>query len=614
MYFHAQGLTNSRYFYAVASSGGVVSVTEPAVASISSIPSDRERGELMRGLYRNIPVVVLCMMFGAAATCGGLLYLAPQRGFDIAAWFALGVAVAVLQLGLWLWQRRVGLADTQWRRWARRLILVSFADGARWGLATLWLAASGDPDQMMWVCMVAGGAACASVASLGSYAPAYYALLFPAIVPYLIRATTLSDPRYWGVAVLGAVVLLGMTWLGRLQSRTLDGALRLRFENLDLAEDLRRQRDLAQQANDAKAQFLAAASHDLRQPMHALGMFVAALRRTRLDSTEGRLLHQIEETVEAMGRLFENLLDVSQLDAGMTRPSAKAFAIQPMLSRLVREHASELQGRPLELRQVACTAFARTDPVLLERMLRNLVSNAVRHTARGRILVGCRRRGDRLSMEVWDTGPGIAAQDEARVFDEFVQLGNPERDRAKGLGLGLAITRRLAELLDCPITLRSQPGRGSVFAISVPLASVGAPLDREESPPAPGSTGLVFVVDDEALVRDSTAQLLATWGYEAVTGGSADELLARADGRRPDLIVCDWRLRGGETATHAVAQIRRACGVEAPVLLITGDIAAAQLRTIQATGFPLLHKPVPAGRLRAAVANLVREARGGAGA
>jgi len=582
-------------------------VAELGVASIRPSPNDREQGELIRGLYRNIPVVVFCMALGAAATCAGMLYLAPERRLHIAIWFGLGLAVAAWELGLWAWQRSVGMPDADWRRWARRLTIASFADGARWGFATLWLAAGGQIDQMMWVCMVAGGAACASVVALGSYVPAYYALLFPAIVPYIVRATTLNDPLYWGVAVLGAVVMLGMAWLGRLQSRALGAALRLRFENLDLAEDLRRQRDLAEQANLAKTRFLAAASHDLRQPMHALGMFVAALGRGRLDTEERRLVHEIEETVEAMGGLFESLLDISQLDAGLTRPEPRPFPIQPMLARICREEGAAIRDRPLSLRTVACGAMVETDPVLLERMLRNLVSNAIRHTPAGDVLVGCRRRSDRLSVEVWDTGPGIAPEHQAWVFEEFTQLGNTERDRTNGLGLGLAITRRLADLLDCPVTLRSRPGRGSMFGVSVPLAPTGANTPAPEPVSGSPRLGLVFVVDDEILVQESTARLLETWGYQTVTGGSAAELLARAGARRPDLVICDWRLKGQETALTATAQIRRACAVEAPVLIISGDISPDQLRAIQATGFTLLHKPVAPAKLRAAVGNLIRE-------
>lgn len=579
---------------------------ELGAASARAGPDDRERGELIRGLYRNIPVVVVCMLLGAIATCAGMVYLAPERTLQIAMWLGLSGAVAVWQLGLWAWCRFKGMADADWRTWARRLTLASFADGVRWGSAPLWLAASSHADQMMWACMVSGGAACASVAALGSYVPAYYALLFPTIVPFLVRATTLDDPRYWGVAVLGSVVLLGMAWLGRLQARTLSGALRLRFENLDLAEDLRRQRDVAEQANLAKANFLASASHDLRQPMHALGMFVAALGRGRLGVDEHRLLRQVEETVEAMDGLFESLLDISQLDAGVTRPAPRAFPIQPLLARICREEAAGIGDHPIRLRAVPCGATVVSDPILLERMLRNLIANAVRHTREGRILVGCRRRNGRLSIEVWDTGPGIPPEHQTRVFEEFVQLANPERNRANGLGLGLAITRRLAELLGCPVDLRSWPGQGSVFSVSAPLGLAGAVDEDSDVATIPAQAGLVFVVDDESLVRESTSRLLETWGYRTAVGGSADEVLACANGATPDLVVCDWRLRGGETASTAIAQIRRSCGADSPVLIISGDIAPQQLRAIHETGFALLHKPVPPARLRAAVGNLIR--------
>lgn len=570
--------------------------------------SDREQAELVRAVYGNVPAGVAVMLFGVLSVAGGVVVLAPDRLPQLQLWIGVSLAISALQIGVWLARRRSPSADAHWPRWRDALVLACLADGARWGWATLWLAPLGAADLQVWVCMIVGGATCASVASWGNYARVYYAMLFPAMVPYVLWAATVPDPRYRGVAVLGAILTGAMAWLSRRQSRAFRDAVRLRFENLDLAESLREQKELAEQANLAKTQFLAAASHDLRQPMHALGLFVAALRRSRTDAAGTRLVGQIAETVEAMDGLFESLLDISQLDAGMVQPAPRAFAIEPLIARICREQAADLRDRPLTLRRVPCAAVVETDPVLLERMLRNLIANAVRHTPEGRVLVGCRRRDGRLVVEVWDTGPGIPQAQQAQVFQEYVQLGNPERDRTKGLGLGLAITRRLALLLDCPVTMRSEPGRGSTFSVSVPLARRAASAAVEPIELAPAQSGLVFVVDDEALVQESTARLLEAWGYEALTGGSADELLARARGRTPDLVICDWRLRGEETAPAAIARIRAACGAQAPALLITGDIAPAQLRAAHATGLPLLHKPVAPGKLRAAVGNLVRAA------
>jgi len=567
--------------------------------------SERERAELIRALYGNLPAGALVMLFAVIVASAGMLYMAPDRLPQVEAWVALSLAVFAGQLGLWAWRRAA--ADTaDWRRWEGRLMLACLADGLRWAAATLWLAGPGQADQQVWICMIGGGAVCASVASWGSYARVYYAMMFPAMVPYIAWASFVPDPRYWGVAILGAILTVAIAWLSHRQTRAFAESVRLRFENLDLAERLAQQRDLAERANLAKTRFLAAASHDLRQPMHALGLFVAALARLPMAPQGQRLTGQIAETVQAMGDLFASLLDISQLDAGVVAPEREAFALGPLLARLCREHAAELFGRPVDLRVVACGAVVETDPVLLERILRNLISNAVRHTDRGRVLVGARRRGGRLVVEVWDTGPGIAADQQDRVFEEYYQLGNPERDRRKGLGLGLAITRRLSALLDCPVTLSSEPGRGSVFRVSIPLAHGATAAPAPIEPAAPARSGLVFVIDDERLVQESMADLLPAWGYDVLAAGSGEALLARADpDRPPDLLICDWRLSGGETAPAAIARVRAAYGSRLPVLLITGDTAPDRLRAAHATGLVLLHKPVAPGKLRAALGNLI---------
>ena len=279
-----------------------------------------------------------------------------------------------------------------------------------------------------------------------------------------------------------------------------------------MVRDLRIQKEAAEEANVAKSKFIATASHDLRQPVHALGLLAGALQGHAMNDDMRRLVGQIGGSVTAMDGLFDSLLDISRLDAGVVETQIEDFPIQPVLERVCRDYLIEADTKGLRLVWSRCSAIVRTDPFLLERILRNLVSNAVRYTDRGGIVVGC-RRGNRLRVEVWDTGRGIPLEQQGQVFREFFQLETPERDRAKGLGLGLAIVDRLAKLLDCAVTLRSEPGKGSVFMISVALAQgqrLGVP-SPQGAPMFVMPRGLILVIDDDPVIQ-SAMQSLLSWG------------------------------------------------------------------------------------------------------
>jgi CheY-like chemotaxis protein len=343
----------------------------------------------------------------------------------------------------------------------------------------------------------------------------------------------------------------------------------------------------------------------LRQPVHALSLFVGALRGHRLEPEPAALVDRIENSVSAMDGLFSALLDISRLDAGVVAPEMKTFPISDLLQVLERDYTTEAESKGLTLRIRACNSWVRSDPVLLERILRNLLSNAVRYTDRGGVLLGCRRRGG-LRIEIWDTGRGIEEAQVPRVFEEFFQIDNPERDRTKGLGLGLAIVRRLADLLGHTLAFASVPGRGSMFGIDVPLAEPRAILP----PMAPGvaRTGTILVVDDEMAIQEGMRSLLTAWGHAVLCAGSGEEGLARlaACGARPDLIICDYRLRGEETGATVIRRLRAEHGDDIPGVLITGDTAPNRLEEAAASGLLLLHKPVANSRLRAAVTHFLR--------
>ena len=458
--------------------------------------------------------------------------------------------------------------------------------------------------------------AAAAVTAFGPYLPAFVPFFLSATVPFTLASFFSSDSQLHRVSpFLMLIFIIGIGGLGVRANRAFERSVRLQVRTEELADDLERQRDIAESANLAKSKFLAAASHDLRQPVHALGLLVGALRGFAMPSAARPLVDQIEASINALDSLFSALLNISRLDAGVVTAERRPFAIRSALDCVCREYAHEAGAKGVRLEWMDCAAIVNSDPVLVERMLRNLVSNAVRYTERGRILVGCRRREHAIALQVWDTGVGIPTDEQARVFEEYYQVGNPERDQTKGLGLGLAIVRRLAELLGCEVELRSEPRRGSCFEFTLPLAK-DAPIAAEPSPEnrrGALARGLIVVVDDEQAIRQATASLLTGWGFHVVAAASGDEAVARlsAASAPPDLIICDYRLRGEENGLGAIERLRSEYNQSIPAMLITGDTAPDRLAEAQASGLLLLHKPVSNGKLRAAIVNLVGSAQWG---
>lgn len=363
-----------------------------------------------------------------------------------------------------------------------------------------------------------------------------------------------------------------------------------------------RTRELAA-ANAAKSHFLASASHDLRQPVAAIGLITDLLRGQLNDPALRGLTDRLTRAVVSMERLLKGLLDLSRLDSGTVDLQRQRVRLQPLLESIANHEAENARHKGLTLRVRPTQAAAWTDPVLLEQILRNLIGNAVRHTQQGGVLVGVRTQDQAWRVEVWDTGRGIAPADRERIFDEFVQLGNPGRDRTQGLGLGLAIVQRAAQLLGHPLVLHSRPDRGSCFGIVLPRpperpSATGAPQRARHTPPQ-CLTGLrVMVVEDEPAVRQALVSVLQSWEMAPVAG--EDLAWVRAQPPQPwDLVISDHRLSDG-TGRDVVQHLRRAQpGLRA--LIITGDTLPSQLAQLADSGLAVLHKPFRAETLRAMI-------------
>jgi signal transduction histidine kinase len=384
------------------------------------------------------------------------------------------------------------------------------------------------------------------------------------------------------------------------------------IKNARLFEEIQDKTRQLEIANKYKSHFIASASHDLRQPLHALNLFVAQLQTEADPAERARLINRIEAAIGSMNELFGALLDMTKLDAGIIEPHVGEFPLERLLKRIETTFADAAREKGLRLRVVASDTWVRSDFILLERMLMNLVSNAVRYTARGGVVVGCRRRGASLRIDVCDSGPGVPEDQQGKIFGEFYQLPGAEieRDRRPGMGLGLSIVDRLGQLLGHPVELDSRPGRGSRFSVTVPPATARAAAEAVslETVADPARGKLVVVIDDDPLVLDGMGGILRSWGCMVVTADSAQAALTKvqAEPHEPDLIICDYRLANRSTGIEAVARLREVLGADIPAFLISGDTAPERLRDAAANGLQLLHKPVPPMRLRAVLNQLLR--------
>ena len=521
------------------------------------------------------------------------------------------------------------------RRWGFYWSAGSALAGALWGgAAFVMYPASPAYEALLIVCLfgvVLGGLNLTAV-----YKPSFYGFVLPALVPLIVRVAQESDAVHVFTAMVMGVVLVFLLGFGHHLNNVLTHALATRYENVDLIGELQAQtqaaveaRATAETANRAKSQFLAAASHDLRQPLHAMGLFAAALAAKAREPELKPLVASIHASVEALEGLFAQLLDLSRLDAGAMTPEKGAVALQPLFARLAADFAPQAAAHGLRLAIVPTTLAVNSDAVLLERILRNLLANALRYTRAGGVVLGTRRCGAFARIDIVDQGIGIPNDMQEQIFDEFVQGGSAPQHHAagRGLGLGLAIVRRLAALLGHRIELASVPGRGSRFSIIAPRIAPPRRRDDQREQRAPLTVTPAFtdfagrriaVIDDDPAVVAAMRALFSAWGATVAGGENVDataaELTTLAKGGGTslpvlDLIVADLRLADGHCGLDAVAQLRQIVGTRSPALIVSGDTGEEARASVDAAGFTLLSKPVMAAALQGAAMAAIEAAR-----
>ena len=513
------------------------------------------------------------------------------------------------------------LEITEIRRWSRDYVIAGGFAGFFWGLAAFLLDVPDSPQYQMLVILTLCLTISFCVVGLAIHLPALLSFTIALIVPVIAKLALVGD-YVSNVIAIGILIwtILCMGVANRL-NRVLVRSLRLRLENEALTEQfqilvdqLTVRSEEAERANQAKTRFLAAASHDLRQPMHAIGLFVGTLRAKIHYPEVRQIVDKIQASVIAMEALFFDLLDISRLDAGTVVANARSFCISELLDRVAGEFGPQARDKGLSLAVVRCRIRVKSDPVLLNRIVNNLISNAIRYTRDGRVLLGCRRTAAGLRIEIHDTGIGIAPEHLDDIFQEFYQLQNLERDRSKGLGLGLSIVQRHARLLNHPIAVKSTPGKGSCFAVSLPYGdgqSEPAGQAREShATPKELIGAFIVVIDDEADVRAGMQSLLGEWQCSVVTASGGDDAVQqlKRHERTPDLIISDYQLLDGESGLDAIHAVQQWLQQTIPAVLITGDVSPDRLRDATRDGVPLIYKPVEPAKLQASLADALRQA------
>ncbi len=585
------------------------------------LPEQRLQPHLVDLLYRQsyavlfsnfvIPLPVAYMLWNFVADSVLLWWMAAIYGLTIA-------RVLVSRQYFKRARRGADQPVANSRSWAWGFAILSWVSSSLWGLLGWFGFLSTQPQLQAFTTIVLTGLVCGAIPSLSAFPIAYIGSLAAMLLPLAARAMMGggdSDTVY----LLFVVCLAGVNlYYSRVSYRSMVETVELRFENLSLITQLKTERDKAQAADRAKSRFLAAASHDLRQPIHALSLFnstLAALgERGDVRSADARnLAHRVKSITANLSGLLNALLDVSRLDAGIVTVAKEPVALTRLFDDLHDEFLGKAEQYRLEWTIVDTGCWVDTDPMMLKRVLGNLLTNAFHYTDRGRVLLGCRRRGPDVEIQVFDTGIGIPFDQQEAIFDEFHQLDNPARDREKGLGLGLAIVRRTANLLGHPLRLVSVEGRGSLFSITVPsIAAPPTPSVPTPALPTSGAIGII-VIDDDRDVLDAIGRLLTVLGCTIYPGRSAGDVIqlltTAAIGARIDLIIADYRLENAATGLDAIEELLTYLQQPVPAIILTGDTSPLVLKTISDSGHHLLNKPIDGDHLQQAIHSVLQPVR-----
>jgi len=581
-------------------------VTQTAGAKAPREEVQQRLLELLAEQSRRVPIAVGCLLVVVAL-------MAAQRmpAWIPSVWLVAAIAVLLVRRR---WLRRLH-AQTQvpTRDRLRTAVFLSCLNGCMHGLILACFPVLSEPERS-FVTLLVLGLSTGSVGTTAGHRSVYLSYVIPAAgtLPLWWLVNWGGSTSGWtslSLSVLSALYLWLLVGVANNAWRNFSESVQMRFQDRELAAQLREALAQATQANQAKTRFLAAASHDLRQPLHTIGLLVAALSLRPIEGRDREVVDLLSQVTVALSEQLDQLLDISKLDAGVVEPVKKIVDLGEMLRMHHAEMRAAIEEKGLRAVIEAPTGIrAWTDPALVLRVLRNLTENAIKFTQRGQIALRLRNVDGVAVISVEDTGRGIPPADQRMVFEEFYQVDNPERDRTKGLGLGLSIVRRLCSLLGITLELRSAEGQGTAMTLRVPLETYGmlAPVPPQATRSQSFAGLTVLVIDDERSVRMGMRVLLEELGCRYVEACSIEEATREALAARPDVVLADMRLRNEETGIEAISSICAAIG-ETPAVLISGDTAPDRLQEATRAGIKLLHKPVSLPTLQAELGRLLDE-------
>lgn len=570
--------------------------------TITVMPKQQLQAERIRVLYKQVPSVLIGNILIASLLT---FFLYQVTGNDLSLyWVAVVIMISIFRFIMLKRYEKQQRDDKGVIWWGWFFVLTAFISGCSWGATSLLFLQTDNLVIMLFLLMTLTGITVGSSASLSNFALSYYAFAIPTILPFAYILNSTEKPGFFILSLMLSVFLLLQLVIATKNQKTLDKSIILRNENTELIQQLQIKKEKAESANTAKTKFLAAASHDLRQPLHTMSLLLDVLDERYQDSEQAIIVDKIKKSLSSLESLLESLLDISKLDADIISINVKPFAIQNLFDNLTNEFNSIAKEKGLRIHFMPTSLCLNTDSQIIDRILRNLISNAIRYTNHGRVLIGCRRSNNSVLLSVYDTGIGIEKNKTDFIFEEFFQLDNAGRDRSKGLGLGLSIVTRLADLLKAKLSIQSIPGKGSVFSIELPRSS------SQQRPQAniialtsnaELADKTVVIIEDEEEIRSALKLLLEGWGCKVLEFTSIEDVKEKPQqSHKPDIILADYRLQNHETGVNVIHAIyAHYQDSEIPAVIITGDTAPNQIKEAKESGFQILHKPVSGGKLRA---------------